>query len=144
MTEAALQRRALGIEGDTDAADIRRRHRALMLRWHPDHAPRGSEAAYLERAKQLNAARAWMLSHPSSWTVEAPVAPVVQPQVMRVENLPAQVPAWGPPVVVEPPMKPGTADGVWRILTVAVALYLGVLAFATVGWVLTALLTVLH
>lgn len=71
MREAAQHGRALDIEGPTDAEDIRRRHRELMKRYHPDRAPRGRENEFLRRTQSINAAREWMLGHPSSWRVEA-------------------------------------------------------------------------
>ncbi len=128
MTDAALHRGMLGIEGDTDAADIRRRHRALLKRYHPDRAPRGREGEFLERAKDLNAAREWLLASPSSWRVEVPAAPMVQPPLARRESSAMSIPVAASP-------RSGTS---W-VMT-ALGLYLGTLALAILGWILSVLL----
>lgn len=150
MELAGTHRRALGIAGDTCEADIRRRHRALMLRYHPDRAPRGRENEFLRRAQELNAAREWMLSHPSSWVVELPDAPAAQAQVMRSESL--STPTWMPRNPVPPRSAPVAVvpktrnvgermdGGVGNLVGIAIVLYLLVLAFAIIGWLLTALL----
>lgn len=127
MTEATLHRGVLGIEGDTDAADIRRRHRTLMLRYHPDRAPRGREGEFLERAKDLNTAREWLLASPSSWRAEVPAAPMVQPPLTMMDSSSVSAPVAS--------SRPGVS---WVMF--AVALYLGLLAFAIVGWTLSVLL----
>jgi hypothetical protein len=144
MKEEASHRRTLGIEGATDEADIRRRYRERMKRYHPDRAPRGSEIEFLRRAQALNAAREWLLEHPSSWTVETPVA---QGGVPSVEPIQATRPAaYAPPIhargkpVAAPPPRVRMAGG-WAFAVLV--LYLGLLAFAVVGWLITTLIEVL-
>ena len=151
MREAALHRGVLGIEGTTSEDDIRRRYRELMKRYHPDRAPRGSENEFLRRAQDINAAREWMLSHRGAWTVDAPAAPVVQPSVMGNDIHHAQTATYAPPAyevpvytrgkssaVASPPRRSGMS---W--VRVAVAIYLGLLAFAVIGWLITAAIAAL-
>ncbi len=76
MDESLRHRRVLGIVGSTGDADIRRRHRELMKRYHPDRAPGGREREFLLRAQELNAAREWLLLHPASWVAQAPFASI--------------------------------------------------------------------
>ena len=124
---AALHRRVLGIEGATSAEDIRRRHRTLMLRYHPDRAPRGRETEFLERAKELNLAREWLLLHPECWRVETAVpttSPTPEAAVAR------RVPSSS----IES-KSVGWAQGIASWATVAIVIYLGLLAFAILGWV---------
>lgn len=128
MMDAALHRGVLGIEGETDAADIGRRYRALMKRCHPDRAPWGREGEFLERAKDLNAARAWLLKNPSSWKLQVPVASPTQPGVAMRESG-----AIGT-------SQQATRRSATSWVMVAMGLYVGLLAFAVVGWVLSALL----
>lgn len=134
MREAAIHRRALGIEGATDAEDIRLRYRAMMRRWHPDRAPRGNEDIYLERAKELNAAREWLLAHPTSWRAETPMVPATHPQARRAEDRSAPVPPMSAPVAASHPRSGMSWVGV------VVAVYFGLLAFSIVGWLLTGML----
>lgn len=151
MREAALHRGVLGIEGTTSEDDIRRRYRELIKRYHPDRAPRGRESEFLRRAQALNAAREWMLSHRGAWAIEAPAAPVAQPSVMRNDIHHARTATYAPPVyevpiytrgkpseVASSPRRSGMSWVGWVL-----AIYLGLLAFAVIGWLLTTLIAVL-
>jgi len=152
LRDAELHRRTLGITGDTDAADIHHRHRQLIRRWHPDRAPRGREAEFLERTIQLNGAREWMLAHPSFWRVERSTPAVIQAPAMRVE---APRTPTVEPVAPQASTRRQSFDVVrgfdvvdvlaagWRMLKFIVIVYLVVLGLAIAGWLLT-LTGILH
>jgi hypothetical protein len=145
---AQRHRRALGIEGDTCEAEIRRRHRALLRRCHPDLAPRSREREFLEKAKRVNVARDWLLEHPSCWVQERPhPAVAVRPPIpaCRPADTRNETPQVRPSAMKKRGRGGDALGGATRavvlLIEAAVILYFALLAFAIAGWVITTLMS---
>ena len=152
----------LGVNEAATVEQIRAAHRREILRYHPDHAPAGMRGQYEDRAKRINAARDELLHHRRRHTAaprpaaspprpqqRAPTTSASPPSYSAAAPHASQVPAPGPtartvtPGVSAKPVGRDPVSSGFGFVFWAVAIYFGLLAFAVLGWLVTALPVIL-